>query len=153
MLLAGQGFGCWLHHKTSESPAFSSHSLPVLTIFTRESREQQSPCPQLGNKVKGVKETSKDQRGDASQGAQCLVLLSDEPLFWVNHNAGAFTDVWNEEPEVYTFPHHPGRTKGSLKQKKMVSLAPKSELSTTALVSSVGGTRLACGDQSWVRSS
>lgn len=54
-LLKGQGLGCWLHHKTSESPAFSSHSLPVLTTFTRESGGQESPRPQLGNKVKGVK--------------------------------------------------------------------------------------------------
>lgn len=54
-LLEGQGLGCWLHHKTSESPAFSSHSLPVLTTFTRESGGQESPRPQLGNKVKGVK--------------------------------------------------------------------------------------------------
>lgn len=54
-LLAGQGLGCWLRHKTSESPAFSCHSLPVLTTVTRESRGRESPPPKLGNKVKGVK--------------------------------------------------------------------------------------------------
>ena len=41
-----------LHQKTSDALAFSSHSLPVLTTFTREPSRQESLCPQLGNNGK-----------------------------------------------------------------------------------------------------
>ncbi|ELK36971.1 Tetratricopeptide repeat protein 7B [Myotis davidii] len=111
------------HVKSMQRLALILHQLRRYSLaekILRDAVQVNSTAHEVWNGL-GEK-TSNDERGDSSQGVQCLVLLSEEPYFGVNHNSGAFTDVWNEDPEVHTFPHHPGRTRGSLevlKQKKI----------------------------------